>query len=100
MLPSTNVVANVRFFGKIYEIYFYGTRKQKSFGAGWRQLVDEHNLMEGDFLVFEVMESTDTKLELNLQILRSTIPPELEEEISRRGIKPKPIINLDDDDKE
>ncbi|KAI3444902.1 hypothetical protein Pfo_001567 [Paulownia fortunei] len=100
ILPSTNVLANVRFLGKIYEIYFYGKRKQKSFGSGWRQLVDEHDLQEGDFLVFEVMKSDDSKLEINLQMLRSTLPPELEKEIRKREVKSKAkaIIDVDDDD--
>ncbi|KAK6162778.1 hypothetical protein DH2020_002619 [Rehmannia glutinosa] len=101
ILPSTNVRAKVRFFGKLYEIYFYGERKQKAFGSGWRQLVCEHNLLEGDFLVFEIMEMDDSKLEVNLQVLRNIIPPELEEEIRKRATKSKAkAIYIDDGNKE
>ncbi|KAK6162828.1 hypothetical protein DH2020_002669 [Rehmannia glutinosa] len=101
ILPSTNVVANVRFFGKNYDINFYGKKKRKSFGSRMEAVVVEHNLLEGDFLVFEIIKNNDYKLEINLQVLRNVIPPELEEEIRRREAEhnSKAInINYDDDD--
>ncbi|KAK6162777.1 hypothetical protein DH2020_002618 [Rehmannia glutinosa] len=86
---------------KLLKIYFNGERKQKTFGSGWRQLVCEHNLLEGDFLVFEIMEMDDSKLEVNLQVLRNIIPPELEEEIKKREAKSKAkAIYIDDGNKE
>ncbi|KAK6162781.1 hypothetical protein DH2020_002622 [Rehmannia glutinosa] len=64
-------------------------------------LVCEHNLLEGDFLVFEIMEMDDSKLEVNLQVLRNIIPPELEEEIRKRATKSKAkAIYIDDGNKE
>ncbi|KAK6162780.1 hypothetical protein DH2020_002621 [Rehmannia glutinosa] len=64
-------------------------------------LVCEHNLLEGDFLVFEIMEMDDSKLEVNLQVLRNIIPPELEEEIKKREAKSKAkAIYIDDGNKE
>lgn len=95
VLPSNNVKAFVRFFGQVYKIYFYGKRKQKSFGSGWRQLVEDHNLEEGDFLVFEIMNSNEYKLEINLQVLRSTLPPELEQEIETRKLAKKAKVFID-----
>lgn len=97
ILPSNNVQALVRFFGQVYEVQFYGARKQKSFGSGWRQLVEDHNLEEGDFLVFELITSDEYNLEINLQVLRCKLPPELEQEIEMRKLsnKPKVIIDLD-----
>ncbi|KAH6772910.1 hypothetical protein C2S51_011314 [Perilla frutescens var. frutescens] len=87
LLPSSNLVADVRFNGKIYEIHFYGKRKQKSLGSGWRQLVERYNLMEGEFVVFEVLESTHSLLKMNMQILKPTIPPELKQLICSREIQ-------------
>ncbi|KAK4414371.1 hypothetical protein Salat_2850100 [Sesamum alatum] len=99
MLPSTNLEATVRCSGKIHKMYFYGQSKQKGFGGGWKQFLDEHNLVEGDALVFQVMESNHSKLNLKAHILRSALPPELEQEIQRRKLESKVII-LDDDDDE
>ncbi|XP_011086603.1 B3 domain-containing protein REM16 [Sesamum indicum] len=100
LLPSTNLQATVRCSGKIHKIHFYGQRKQKGFGSGWRQFLDHHNLVEGDAVVFEVIESNDSNLDLNLHILRSALPPELEEEIKRRRAESKVIIKVDDDDED
>ncbi|KAG8391364.1 hypothetical protein BUALT_Bualt01G0180100 [Buddleja alternifolia] len=101
MLPSINLLANLRCLGKTYEVFFYGQRKQKGFGAGWRQFVDEYDLDEDDAIVFEVMECNDSKLELKVQILRCTLPPELEEKIRKRKAETK-VINEDnaDDDRD
>ncbi|KAK4410979.1 hypothetical protein Sango_0170900 [Sesamum angolense] len=92
LLPWTNLQATVRCSGKIHKMHFYGQRKQKGFGAGWRQFLDHHNLVEGDALVFEVLESNDSKLDLNVHILRSALPPDLEEEVKRRRAESKVII--------
>ncbi|KAL0429357.1 UNVERIFIED_CONTAM: hypothetical protein Sradi_0561700 [Sesamum radiatum] len=96
-LPSTNIQATVRCSGTIHRMHFYGRRKQKGFGAGWRQFLDHHNLVEGDALVFEVMKSNDSELDLIVHILRSALPPELEEEMKRRTLASK-VIKVEDDD--
>ncbi|KAL0464341.1 UNVERIFIED_CONTAM: protein NLP7 [Sesamum latifolium] len=100
LLPSTNLQATVRCSGKIHTMHFYGQRKQKGFGAGWRQFLDHHHLVEGDALVFEVIESNDSELDLNVHILRSALPPQLQQEIKRRtvNVESKVIIKVEDDD--
>ncbi|GER57817.1 B3 domain-containing protein [Striga asiatica] len=84
MLPTTCVTANVKCLGKVYKINFNGERRQKCLSSGWRQVVIEHGLSEGDFVVFEIVECSSLRLDINLQVLRNVIPPELEDEIRRR----------------
>lgn len=89
LLPSSNIMATFICNGKTYKVKFFGQRKIKMFGSGWRQFVEEHNLFEGDRLKFKVKERSDQKLELNVNILKCNVSGRLHAE--RRGTVERPI---------
>ncbi|KAL2478451.1 B3 domain-containing protein [Forsythia ovata] len=110
LLPSTTVPLIIRCFGKTWEVKFCGERRPKGFDSSWRKFVDDSNLVAGDALVFELLESTSVKVMFKVQILRCTIPPELQELINKRkaefelqelknkGKAKSEIIIIDDDE--
>ncbi|CAA0827167.1 Unknown protein [Striga hermonthica] len=92
MLPTSCITSNVKCLGKVYKINFNGDGRQKCLRSGWRQVVTEHGLSEGDFVVFEIVECSSLRLDINLQVLRNIIPTELEDEIRRREAQ---VVELD-----
>ncbi|KAI3457210.1 hypothetical protein Pfo_013873 [Paulownia fortunei] len=96
LLPSSDFLATFKCYGKSYKVKFFGQRRIKMFGSGWRQFVEEHNLVEGDHLIFEVIKTSDRELELNIQILRRTLSHKSKKE-KRGKVKCPIIIDVDDE---
>ncbi|KAG5010886.1 hypothetical protein AAZX31_07G207600 [Glycine max] len=76
-LPSNEVPTILIYGGKSWDMVYYGQSKQKAFGVtGWKKFVIDNCLRVGDACIFELMESSDKKVILEVQILRGDIPSE------------------------
>ncbi|KAL2461340.1 B3 domain-containing protein REM16 [Abeliophyllum distichum] len=95
-LPLVTVPAIIKCFGKTWEGNFCGDRTPKGFDSSWRKFVDDNNLVVGDALVFELLESSYVKVMFKVQILRCAIPPELQELINKRRAESQ-VITIDDE---
>ncbi|CAA2990754.1 B3 domain-containing Os04g0386900-like [Olea europaea subsp. europaea] len=95
-LPSTTVPAIIKCFGKTWELKFCGDMTPKCFDSSWRKFVDDNNLVVGDALIFELLESSSVKVMFKVQFLSCAIPPELQEQINKSRAERQAII-IDDE---
>ncbi|XP_022896555.1 B3 domain-containing protein Os06g0112300-like isoform X6 [Olea europaea var. sylvestris] len=95
-LPSTTVPSIIKCFGKTWELKFCGDMTPKCFDSSWRKFVDDNNLVVGDALIFELLESSSVKVMFKVQFLSCAIPPELQEQINKSRAERQAII-IDDE---
>lgn len=70
----------------------------KCFDSSWRKFVDDNNLVVGDALIFELLESSSVKVMFKVQFLSCAIPPELQEQINKSRAERQAIIIDDEQD--
>lgn len=93
VLPSCSVPTVLTFGGKNWEMTCNAAHKTHKIldRSSWKQFVDDNNLKVGDGCVFELMESSSTKLVFRVQILRGDIPAQLVDKVSRGGAE-RPLV--------
>ncbi|TKY58958.1 hypothetical protein E2542_SST16033 [Spatholobus suberectus] len=74
-LPSNTVPTILNYWGKSWDMVYYGHSKQQIFNTtGWKKFAVDNCLRVGDACIFELMESSDEKVIFEVQILRGDIP--------------------------
>ncbi|KAK7362472.1 hypothetical protein VNO77_04586 [Canavalia gladiata] len=77
-LPSVAVPTVLTNRGKSWDMVYNGQRKHRRFTSqGWKMFADDNCLKIGDACIFELIESSDEKVILEVQILRGDIPSEI-----------------------
>ncbi|MCD9643140.1 hypothetical protein HAX54_030317 [Datura stramonium] len=91
-LPSAGAPAVLTCGRKKWNMLYGGTKSNFKLSIEWRNFVDDNNLKEGDGLVFELSESSASKIHFRVQILRGDFPAELLPEEEEGANSDNPIL--------
>ncbi|KAL3832889.1 hypothetical protein ACJIZ3_007625 [Penstemon smallii] len=91
-LPRAKVPVVLRHGGKNWNSTYIGDSTSQRFEhSTWRNFVVDNGLKEGDALVFELKECSNTNIKFKVHILKCDLPPELLAKFKPRGTLDNPI---------